>query len=130
MKLIRNTFPIMLIIFLFPMSLWAGELVDGKYVQASGQEISLELTIKTPPPSSIILTQKLPKGIAIMSSSPQLKKSNPKQGEAKWLLKHPKPGTLTVNMTLDKPIKAGRVSGTIRYKDPRKGRMVNMQVRP
>ena len=121
---------ISVLILLAPPALWAGELVNCKYVTADGNNIRLEITVKAPPPASIIFVQRLPKGVGIKNSSPRFMKFNKKRGEAKWLLKQPKPGTLSVNMTLDNSIKAGSISGEVRYKDTQSGRTVNLKVKP
>lgn len=62
-----------LLAFLLPSTVWAGESIVSKYLQASGGEIKLAITINSPPPTSVIFIQKLPKGINIKKSSPHLK---------------------------------------------------------
>jgi hypothetical protein len=119
-----------LALLLTPALLWANDLITCHYLQASGQEIRLELDIGRPAPASVIVIQHLPRGTGIKSSSPRLQKFNKKRSEAKWLLKGPRPGLLTMAMHLDRPVKKGAVSGELRYMNPATGKMVTMRIAP
>ncbi len=121
----------MLLMLLAPTSALAeNDLVTCRYLQSSGNNIELEIGISSPPPTSLILVQMVPKGTHIMSSSPDFKKFNPQNGETKWHIKKVEPGSFVVAMQVDKPVPAGRMRGEIRYKDPRSGSMVKMPVMP
>lgn len=106
------------------------ELVSCRYLKSEGQDIQLKIDVHTPPPASLILTQRLPSGITIEHASPAAKKYSRQRGEAKWLFKGVKPGTFIVALKLNKPIGAGVISGEIRYMDPVSGAMIHMPVRP
>lgn len=106
------------------------ELVTCKYLKSSGNEIQLEVRVGSPPPASLIITQNIPAGIDILSSSPEINKFNKKQGEAKWLLKGISPGSLILSLNLSPPIGPGQISGELRYKNPIDGSMVQMPIRP
>ena len=108
----------------------ADELISCRYQQSEGRKISLQLNIGTPPPSMLILVQKLPEGVNITSSTPTLNKYNPQRHEAKWLLKHLLPGEVIFTIELDKEIGANMVSGEIRYKNPTDGKMIVMSIKP
>jgi len=111
-----------------PIPARADEAVTCRYLQQEGDEISVELNIKSPAPASVIIMQQLPPGIMIVSASPAPRKSNPAKGEAKWLLKGPQPGSLKISMHLDRPVRAGQVTGEIRYKDPTTDGMITMPI--
>jgi len=114
-----------LIILINPMTVFADELVSGRYLSAVGKEIRIELKIGTPAPSSVIVIQKLPKGTKVISSSPVAKKYNSAQGKAKWLLSKVISGKMAISMTLDRVISKGEVSGEIRWRNAA-GKMVSV----
>lgn len=121
---------IFLLIFMTPLASQGAELVSCRYLESSGNKILLEMSIGTPPPASLIIIQNIPTGVDIISSSPQIKKFNKKQGEAKWLLKDVGAGNMTLTLTLSSPIGPGQISGEIRYKNPVNGSMIQMPIRP
>ena len=108
----------------------ADELVSCRHQQAEGETISLQLDIGSPPPSMLILVQRLPKGITVDKAVPPIKKFNPHKGEAKWLLKRPQPGTTLFTINLNGTVTADQISGEIRYKDPNGGKMKVMKIKP
>ena len=108
----------------------ADELVSCRYQQAEGKKISLQLDIGTPPPSMLILIQRIPKGVRITKATPPVKKYNPHKREAKWLLKHLQPGETLFTIELDKEVTADQISGEIRYKNPIDGKMEIMAIKP
>ncbi len=109
---------------------WADELVSCRYQQAEGKRISLRLDIGSPPPTMLILVQRLPKGTTINKATPPIKKYNPNQGEAKWLLKRLKSGSMLFTIDLDHEVTAAQVSGEIRYKNPAGGKMKVIAINP
>ncbi|MDH3360670.1 MAG: hypothetical protein OEL55_07350 [Desulfobulbaceae bacterium] len=115
---------------LFGANVRADEMVSCKYLQSKGKKISLQLDIGSPPPTMLILIQKLPEGISITKSSPQAKKYNYQKREAKWLMKNLTPGTTLFTMELDKEITADQLSGEIRYKSPDSRRMKVIPINP
>ncbi len=108
----------------------ASELVSCRYLKDRGENIELELQIASPPPATVIVIQKLPPGVDIEKSRPEVKKFNRKRGEAKWLLKGVQAGELVLAMKLDKPVRPDEIAGEIRYMDPRSGNMVKIKVKP
>ncbi|MDH5298354.1 MAG: hypothetical protein OEV91_04980 [Desulfobulbaceae bacterium] len=105
-------------------------MVSCRYLQAEGQNISLRLDIGAPPPSMLILIQRLPRGTAIRAASPSLQKYDQATGEAKWLLKKLQPGSMLFTLELDQPVSAQAVSGEIRYKSQASETTVTMPIRP
>lgn len=108
----------------------ASGLVDCKYIKSQGKEIKITVDIASPPPATVIIIQNLPTGVSISQSSPPVKKFNSKKGEAKWLLKGVKPGTMIMAMRLNQPVKSNEISGEVRYMDPTTGAMIKMPFRP
>lgn len=123
-------FVLFLLTMINPVAGQTAELVMCRYLKASGNEITLELQIGSPPPASLIVTQNLPGDIEIVSSSPPIKKLSKNQGEAKWLLTGLSPGSVVLVLTLNAPVAPGQISGEIRYKNPSSGAMVQMPIRP
>lgn len=119
-----------LLLIIFPMQVYADDLVSAKYITSDGQKIVMELNIQSPAPNTIIVIQHLPKGTVIKQSNPHFDKYNPKHCEAKWLLKKVKPGTFRITMETTGSVKACEVRGEIRYKDPLTGTMSEVQVSP
>lgn len=109
---------------------WAEGLVSCRYLKASGKEIVLELDVKKPVPSMVIVMQKIPQGTTVINASPNFKKYNKASGEVKWLLTDIKPGRILIAMNLDKPASSGNVNGEIRYKDPITAATVLMAITP
>ena len=121
----------LLMLFSLPMPLCAGEaLVSGQYLNGSGQDIRLQITIASPAPSTLIVIQNLPPGTAIETATPAFHQYDASKGEVKWLLTHVRPGRYVLSLRLPQPLAVGGVSGEIRYKDPASGRLANLVVRP
>lgn len=106
----------------------APEAVTAGYRQAAGTELIVEITIGFPSPSSLILAQRLPPGTRVLNSSPAANSVNTATGEAKWLLHSVSPGSLRIEMTLDRAVEAGEVSAEIRFKPPGGGEMTILPV--
>jgi hypothetical protein len=101
-------------------------VVSGRYLE-KGTTVSLEIRIGRPAPASLIVIQHLPQGTEIVSADPPCRKYNAARGEARWLLRKPAPGTLTIHLTLAQP--AAAVSAELRCMDPATGRLVTTEVR-
>ncbi len=99
----------------------AAELISGEYVSSEGTEIVLELSIKSPPPSSVIIIMRLPKGTETMKAEPATRTK--KDGEAKWLLKDLSEGSHRISLLLAAPLPEGAVSCEVRYRNPATGDM-------
>lgn len=106
------------------------ELVTCKYLASSGKRIELQIGVASPPPATLIVTQRLPRGTSVIGSSPKVKKINAKQGIVKWLLKRVQPGSFVLSLTLDQPLAPGMISGELQYKNPLTGVMVRMPIMP
>lgn len=108
----------------------ARELVSCRYLVASGSRIELEVTIGTPPPATLIITQALPPGVTVTGTTPQVKKFSQRPGEAKWLIMGSGPGTTVIVMTLSKAVQAGQLGGEMIYNDPATGATIRMPITP
>lgn len=111
-----------------PEPLRAAHLVSAQYARLGGQEIAIEIVIKTPPPPSLIVILQLPAQVAVVRAHPATNTVNSAKGEVKWLLKGIKTGTLAVLLTLDQPVAHSEISGEIRYRDPGGGEMVTIPI--
>ena len=119
-----------LLLAILPMKVYAGDLVSARYIASEGKKIVMELDIQSPAPNTVIVIQHLPKKTDIKQSHPPFDKYNPKHGEAKWLLKKIKPGTLRISMEIAGSVRSDEVKGEIRYKDPSTGTMSRIYVSP
>ncbi len=111
-----------------PRTSTASSKITGHYLKNSGQEIVLQLRIANPPPTSIIVLQRIPAGTGIKGSSPEYQKFKRNKGELKWLLRQPSAGQLNISLYLQKPVPAGSVSASVRYKDPRNGTLQTITI--
>lgn len=112
-------FVLILLPLLLPVPLHAAPTVAAAYQQAGGDQLTVELRIGSPPPSSLILVQQLPPGVKLLAATPPANNVNTGKGEVKWLLRDIKAGTLVIRMTLDRAISTDQVAGEIRYKSSR-----------
>lgn len=108
----------------------AKELVSCRYLVASGNRIELEVTVGTPPPATLIITQSLPPDVTVVGSTPPVKKFSQRPGEAKWLIMGSGPGTTVIAMILSKAVQAGQIGGEMVYNDPATGAMIRMPIVP
>lgn len=104
-----------------PPAAFAG--VTAIYRQAAGSQLTVEIHIGSPAPSSLILVQRLPPGTGVVRSSPPANSVNIAAGEIKWLLHAISPGNLLIEMNLDRAVGADEVSAEIRFKRPEGGGM-------
>ncbi|MCD6389827.1 MAG: hypothetical protein J7L69_10490 [Desulfobulbaceae bacterium] len=111
-----------------PVSAVAEGLISCKYLKGSGSKIELQLDISSPPPPTIIILQYLPAGVEILKSRPKMKKYNKERGQARWLLKDVRPGSMTVMMELNKAVDKGTIKGELRYRNPESGSMETMEI--
>jgi hypothetical protein len=128
MQNIRVAIVSFLLIAVFAAPCWSASQVSGHYTSSSGKQISLAITVGSPPPQSLIVTQKLPAGTTIIKSRPPYKKLN-KKTEAKWLLNGLKPGVITISMELDRPVKSGEIKATLRFRNRQTGKMTSLTIR-
>ncbi len=96
----------------------SSEEIAARYLQPRGTKIRWKIRIPSPPPAAVIVTQTIPAGTDIKSSSPQYSSYDKETGTVKWLLDNVKPGTMIMKMELDRPIrKKGEISGKITFQD-------------
>ncbi len=119
---------LVLVTFLSPARLRAGELVTARYLRAQGRKLVVKIVVGSPPPPSLIVIQNLPAGVAIRSSLPPAKSVNAARGKAKWLLREVQAGTIMVRMSLDRSVSAAAIAGEIRYREPESGAMVTLPI--
>jgi len=103
---------------LCPLQALAKDPVVGRYLQASGETIRLQLTVRDPAPQTLILQQLLPAGTRVTSTSPRAKKISQHNGEVKWLFTGVARGKIEVVMRVQPPVPAGTVKGSFRYRMP------------
>jgi uncharacterized protein (DUF58 family) len=105
-------------------------LVTSRYLKAQGRDIRLELTIGSPAPATVIVTQHLPADISIEQAQPAVNRFDQRRSEAKWLLSGIDRGRLGIEMRLSRPVRAGELRGQIQYKHPLTGAMVVENIGP
>ncbi len=94
-----------------------------------GQEISLELVIKAPAPSALILYLTMPKSYKMIGSSPRADSYEPDKGMAKWLIRKPRPGHFILKVRFDNRVELDKLEGKIRYKDPDTGEKITVEIK-
>ena len=107
----------------------AAPQVTAHYSKSAGKEIVVEITVPSPPPSSIIFVQKLPTEVMIQRTQPKANSINQKKGKVKWLLRNLKPGKLNIRMFLDREVDRNEISGEIRFKASHGKGMTTQQVK-
>lgn len=112
----------------YPLAANAEDLVSGHYINGGGREIKIELVIGSPAPPLVIVSQKIPKGVKVLSAIPELKKYAPDKGIAKWLLNKVEPGKMIITMQLDRPVAKDEISGEIMSRN-RAGKLVSIALK-
>lgn len=102
--------------------------VNGRFIKGSGSTITLEISVGTPAPTSIIVEQSFSQKNTIKAAQPKPKKISG-NGNAKWLLKNIKPGKKRFTLQLASPLK-GSIRGVVRYKDPASGKFLEKSFTP
>lgn len=116
-----------LLLCICPTFSHAKGIVAGQYLSARGQEIALQLTLKSEVPLTIIVEQVFTAKNEITETRPTAKKINPDGKKIKWLLKKKKKGTIKLRTRLGRPLK-GKVKAVIRYRSPKDGKLVELKV--
>ena len=104
------------------------EGIHARYLENSGMRTVLELTVEDPPPSSVIVQQRIPQGTEIQSTIPPYIKFVASKGVVKWLFKQPQPGVVTIVLNYSKPLAARGATAVIRCKNPRDGKLMTVHV--
>lgn len=107
----------------------AESVVTGRYVSASSVDIVLEISVGSPAPASLIVTQILPPGTDVLKGIPAFKKYNPATGRIRWLLRAVQPGRQILRLVLKRPLARGQIHAEIRCLDPQSGKMMTREVR-
>jgi len=108
----------------------AEDLVSGRYISSAGKNIILDLDVKGPSASNLIVHQFLSAQVDIISSSPSLVKFDRKKGKVQWLIKKVKPGSVRITMELSEPIPPGLVRAEVRCRDQKTGQMMDITIKP
>jgi len=119
----------LLIVFLWAETAVAKDPVKARYLSDGGSEIRIELEIADPPPPLVIVMQKLPVGVGVVASSPELKKFDLDKGMAKWLLPKVSTGKMILTMKLDRQVQKGSVSGEVKCRGAA-GAMISSRIAP
>ena len=104
-------------------------LISGRYLSRTATELTLEIKVGAPAPTSLIIIQRVPPGTPLAAANPPYKKYNAKKGEVRWLLRNVQAGSITVHLKLTAPVKPGQVSAEIRCKDPSTGKLITTRVK-
>ncbi|RJX36267.1 MAG: hypothetical protein C4531_00145 [Desulfurivibrio sp.] len=108
----------------------ARDLVSGRYISSAGKNIVLDLDVKGPSPSNLIVHQFLPAEVDITGSSPAYMKFDKKRGKVQWLIKNVQPGRVRISMELSEPLPPGLVRAEVRCRDQETGRMMDITINP
>jgi hypothetical protein len=110
----------------------AGEIraegIHARYLENSGRTSVLELTVEDPPPTSVIVQQRIPQGTEIQSASPAYTKFVAQKGVVKWLFKRPQPGVIKIVLKYTTPLAAKGAKAVIRCKSPSNGQLMTFHV--
>lgn len=107
----------------------AESLVTGKYISSIGTDIILHLTIQNPAPANLIVEQYFSPENTVIDTSPQAKKIDNKQGNAKWLFKNTRNGALSISIHFASPL-LGEISAIVRYRTPQGGAFTELRITP
>lgn len=111
-----------------PLLCLAASDISGHYSNNSADNITLRISVGSPPPQSLIITQKLPVGITLVSSRPPYNKLRKKTNEAKWLFSNVEAGNIIIQMNLSKPVSSGDIQATLRYRDNKTGKINTLSI--
>lgn len=120
--------PIAFIIFAAVVTEGQAEGLQARYLENSGSRSVLEITIENPPPSSVIVQQRIPQGARIKSAHPPYTKFAAGKNEVKWLLKRPVPGVQRIVLQFSAPLAGKGASAVIRCRNPRDGTPMTIHV--
>ncbi len=128
---IRCLFLIVALAGAFMAPALANTLISARYLQPRGNEIVWEITVPSPPPVVVIVTQHILPGSDILASSHPLSSYDKEAGIAKWLFSSISPGTLRMEMTLSKPIrKKGEIHGEVMFQNESQNTTASIYMRP
>lgn len=94
------------------------EKISARFTEPRGTHIKWKIKIPSPAPAAVIVNQYIRPGSSINESSHPVSSYDQKKGVAKWILKGLQPGSLRMDMKIDKPIrKKGEIRGEIIFQD-------------
>lgn len=92
--------------------------ISARFTEPRGTHIRWKIIIPSPAPAAVIVNQYIRPGSNINESSHPVSSYDQKKGVAKWILKGIQPGSLRMDMKIDKPIrKKGEIRGEIIFQD-------------
>lgn len=116
---------------LIAASALAGATISARYTQPRGTHITWEIKIPTPLPAVVIVTQYIPPGTDIVSSSHPVSSYDMDAGVAKFLLTPVSQGVLRMEMEISRPIrKKGEIRGEIMFKDQSQNTIASVFMKP
>ncbi len=125
MKVQQSIFLLLFLFVCFVPSLHAGSNVSGRYA-GGGTNVSINLSVGSPPPAAFIVLQQLPSGVQLVSASPAPAGASGQQ--VKWLFKHPRSGGANISMRLSKPVAINQLRGEVRFQHPQNGKMFTQRI--
>ncbi len=97
--------------------------VSGKIRTSGARNVQILVKIPTPAPKTIILTLKLPAGVSVASANPAPSRLLSDKQEVNWLLSDLGPGERKIECRMDRNVKISDLRVSVRYKNPRTGKM-------
>lgn len=119
-------------ICIFLLAITAADCLAGQVeatINRDNQSLRLEVSVPSPPPSSIIAGITLPKNTKVVGTSPKSAKIDPKTSSVKWLVKNPQPGTLRFSASTSPPADFSEVSAEILYRAPGGGSLIKINAK-
>lgn len=104
--------------FSFSVATGGEQKITARFNQPRGTAISWSIEIPDPPPSAVIVMQKIPPGTEVLAATPAYDSFDKSNGTIKWLLHRVVPGKFMMSMKLSAPIrKKGEIHGNIIFQD-------------
>ena len=98
-------------------------------LRQQAQILSLEISVDSPSPTSLIAIIKLPPQTKVATTSPKTAKLDPKKSQIKWLVKNPSPGTLRFSVTTSVSTDFSKVSAEVLYRKPGGDKSIKVDAR-
>lgn len=122
---------IMTTVVCFATVAFAGTFISARYLKPRGAHIVWEIQVPSPPPAAVIVTQYILPGSEVLDSSHPLSSFDKEKGIAKWLIPAISPGTLKMEMTVNKPIRRkGEIHGEVLFQDESQNTTASIFMKP
>jgi len=105
-----------------------GEPVTARFLNTSGEKITVKLKVSRPVPGSVIFTLSLPEGVKLLDAAPPAGKYDKEKGQVKWLLRGLSPGMHEIKLHFSAGIKADSLNAEIRYLNSATGKLCILPV--